>query len=71
VPRWGTEPWIAHAFGPHASAIAIERKPFVFRYASPEQFVTLFRAFYGPVHTAFLALDAHGQAALGSVRLPT
>jgi SAM-dependent methyltransferase len=63
--RWGAEPWIAHTFGLHARAIAVERKAFVFRYASPEQFVSVFRAFYGPIHKAFLALDANGQAALG------
>ena len=69
--RWGTEPWIAQIFGPHARAIAIERKAFVFRYASPEQFVHVFRAFYGPIHKAFLALDANGQAALGGDLIDT
>jgi SAM-dependent methyltransferase len=69
--RWGTEPWIAQTFGPHARAIAIERKAFVFRYASPEHFVHVFRAFYGPIHKAFLALDANGQAALGGDLIDT
>jgi ubiquinone/menaquinone biosynthesis C-methylase UbiE len=69
--RWGTEPWIAQAFGPHARAIATARKAFVFRYASPEQFVQVFRAFYGPIHKAFLALDANGQAALASDLIDT
>jgi SAM-dependent methyltransferase len=69
--RWGTEPWIAQMFGPHARAIAIERKAFVFRYASPEQFVRVFRAFYGPIHKAFLALDANGQAALSGDLIDT
>jgi SAM-dependent methyltransferase len=69
--RWGSEPWIAHTFGPHARAIAIERKAFVFRYASPEHFVHVFRAFYGPIHKAFLALDANGQAALSGDLIDT
>ena len=43
----------------------------MFRYASPEQFVHLFRAFYGPIHKAFLALDANGQAALGADLIDT
>ena len=43
----------------------------MFRYASPEQFVDVFRAFYGPIHKAFLALDADGQAALRGDLLDT
>jgi hypothetical protein len=37
---------------------------FAFRYRSPEHFVDFFRTYYGPVHKAFLALDAAGQQAL-------
>jgi hypothetical protein len=37
---------------------------FAFRYRSPEHWVEVFRNFYGPTHTAFLALDAEGQARL-------
>jgi hypothetical protein len=69
--RWGTESWITETFGPHARSIAVERKTFVFRYASPEQFVEVFRAYYGPIHKAFLALDANGQAALGTDLIET
>src|SRR5499427_7410787 len=53
--RWGTESWITQTFGPPARAIAIEHKAFVFRYPSPENFIDVFRAFYGPIHKAFLA----------------
>ena len=45
---------VDRAHGPH----------FAFRYRSPEHFVDVFRTFYGPVHKAFAALDANGQAAL-------
>jgi SAM-dependent methyltransferase len=69
--RWGTESWLAQTFGPHARAIAVERKVFVFRYTSPQQFVDVFRAFYGPIHKAFLALDANGQAALAADLIDT
>jgi ubiquinone/menaquinone biosynthesis C-methylase UbiE len=62
--RWGTESWMVQTFGPQARAIAIENKAFVFRYRSPEHFMDVLRAFYGPIHKAFLALDADGQAAL-------
>jgi SAM-dependent methyltransferase len=49
-----------------AGAAAIEHtvRDFAFRYESPEHFVDIFRTFYGPVHKAFGALDAAGQAAL-------
>jgi len=68
---WGTESWIAQTFGPQARAIAFEKKAFVFRYHSPEHFVDVFRAFYGPIHKAFLALDPVGQGALASDLIQT
>ena len=60
---WGTDPHLRTLF---QGAAKIENTPrdFVFRYKSAEHFVDIFRSFYGPVHTAFLALDARGQAAL-------
>ena len=69
--RWGTEPWIAQTFGPQARTIAVENRAFVFRYPSPERFIDVFRAFYGPVHKAFLALDTAGQSALAGDLLDT
>jgi SAM-dependent methyltransferase len=69
--RWGTESWIAERFGPHARTIDVERKAFVFRYASPHEFLDVFRAFYGPIHKAFLALDANAQAALAGDLIDT
>ena len=35
-----------------------------FRYRSPEHWIEVFRAFYGPVHKAFAALDGEHQRAL-------
>ena len=69
--RWGTESWIAQTFGPQARTIAVENRAFVFRYPSPERFIEVFRAFYGPVHKAFLALDTAGQSALAGDLLDT
>ena len=69
--RWGTESWLAQTFGSQARAIAIENKAFVFRYQSPERFVDVLRACYGPIHKAFLALDANGQAALAGDLIDT
>ena len=60
---WGTE---AHLQGLFAGAFRMEHttRHFAFRYKSPAHFVDVFRAYYGPTHKAFAALDAGGQAAL-------
>ena len=47
-----------------AASIEHTVRHFAFRYRSPEHLVEVFRTFYGPVHKAFAALDADGQAAL-------
>ena len=60
---WGTKTHIKDLF---TGSVSIEHRfrEFAFRYRSPEHFVDVFRTFYGPVHKAFLALDANGQAEL-------
>ena len=60
---WGTEAHLATLF-PNASGFEHRRRSFAFRYRSAEHWVDVFRAFYGPTHKAFLALDANGQASL-------
>jgi ubiquinone/menaquinone biosynthesis C-methylase UbiE len=62
---WGTEPHVRELFA-EATAIEHTARDFAFRYQSAEHFVDVFRTFYGPVHKAFAALDAGGQAALES-----
>jgi ubiquinone/menaquinone biosynthesis C-methylase UbiE len=59
--RWGDRAWIEGTFGPAATSLTFARKSFVFRYASPQEFMDELRRFYGPIHKAFLALDAQGQ----------
>ena len=61
---WGTESRLAELFGGAASRVDSARKHFVFRYASAEHFIDLFRRFYGPVSKAFSALDEQGQRSL-------
>ena len=61
---WGRKAWIDEVFADKARSIAFDIRAFVFRYHSPEHFVDFFRTYYGPVHKAFLALDADGQQAL-------
>jgi ubiquinone/menaquinone biosynthesis C-methylase UbiE len=62
--RWGTAEWIRAEFGPRAADIHIARKEFMFRYRSPEHWLDVFRKWYGPIHKAFLALNAEGQMKL-------
>lgn len=61
---WGTEARIKEMFGRQASSIVCARRAFVFRYASPQHWLDLFKAYYGPLLKAFAALDSSGQAAL-------
>jgi SAM-dependent methyltransferase len=66
---WGTETRLVELFGPGASDIRTVRKPYVFRYRSAEHWIEVFRAYYGPTHKAFAALDPSGQEALGRALL--
>src|SRR5262245_2409347 len=57
--RWGEEASLGELFGP--VKMRITRKAYTFRYRSAEHFVDFFRAYYGPTHKAFAALDEAGQ----------
>ena len=61
---WGTETRMVELFGPQASDIRATRKHYMFHYRSAEHWVDFFRAYYGPTHKAFAALDAERQDAL-------
>lgn len=61
---WGTRSRLEELFGAGAKDIQVKEKTFAFRYLSPEHWLEVFQAFYGPLHKAFLALDREGQAAL-------
>ena len=60
---WGTEAHIAQLF-PGVTRIEHTVRNFAFRYRSAGHWVDVFRTFYGPVHMAFMSLDADRQAAL-------
>lgn len=62
--RWGTEPGLRELFADGTRELRIEQRTFAFRYRSPEHWLEVFRAWYGPIHRAFAALDDGGQAAL-------
>ena len=53
---WGEQTHLETLFG-EAAAISVRPRTFTFRYASAGHFVDVFRAWYGPVHKAFAALD--------------
>jgi len=63
---WGTRDHLATLFAPHAASIEATRRDYVFRYRSPEHWIDVFRAWYGPVLKAFAALPPEGQAALNN-----
>jgi SAM-dependent methyltransferase len=61
---WGTRARLSEMFDADASSVKAESRIFNFRYRSPEHFLDVFRAFYGPVLKAFAALDAAKQEEL-------
>jgi ubiquinone/menaquinone biosynthesis C-methylase UbiE len=61
---WGTQEWIETAFRAEASSVSAQKRHFTFRYRSPQHFLDVFRAYYGPMLKAFEALGADGGKAL-------
>jgi SAM-dependent methyltransferase len=59
---WGTNAHIQELFAGSAGIDHVSRY-FTFRYRSPQHFVDVFRAYYGPTLKAFAALDRDRQAA--------
>ena len=64
--RWGTEDGLRELFGDGIASLQATRSSFVWRFASAQQYLDLFRTFYGPTHKAFEALDEAGRQALAS-----
>jgi hypothetical protein len=60
---WGTRAHLQELFA-GVSRVEHTVREFTFRYRSPQHWVDVFRAFYGPVHKAFQSLDADHQLAL-------
>jgi ubiquinone/menaquinone biosynthesis C-methylase UbiE len=59
---WGSEATLRSLFP--GRELRIERKLFVFRYRSVDEFLETMRRFYGPTFKAFESLPASGQDAL-------
>jgi SAM-dependent methyltransferase len=62
--RWGTTEHLETLFGAGATQIRSTPRDFMMRYRSAAHWVEVFRTWYGPVHKAFAALSADGQARL-------
>ena len=60
--RWGTEEGVRELFGTCITDARMERRTIDFHFSSAQQFLDLFRDFYGPVLKAFAALDAGASA---------
>jgi SAM-dependent methyltransferase len=63
---WGTRGRITELFGTQAASISVEPRDFVFRYRSPDHWLEVFKAYYGPLLKAFAALDPVAQSALAT-----
>jgi SAM-dependent methyltransferase len=63
-PQWGTEERVRELLGDAVSRLDMQRRTFVFRFRSPDDFATFFHDNYGPVHKAFGALDEPGRERL-------
>ena len=64
--RWGTEDGLRELFGDAVTELRATRQSFVWRFASAQQYVDLFRTYYGPTLKAFAALDETGQQTLAA-----
>ena len=58
---WGTRARLDALFGRAAKTIRAEPRHFTFRYRSPEHWVEVFRACYGPMTRLYAALDTAKQ----------
>ncbi|MCB1926665.1 MAG: class I SAM-dependent methyltransferase [Rhodocyclaceae bacterium] len=54
---WGTEAHLETLFEGRCREIRSETRQFVFRYRSAAHWLDVFRAYYGPMHKAFEAVD--------------
>jgi ubiquinone/menaquinone biosynthesis C-methylase UbiE len=64
--RWGTAEGLRELFGSAAAELRTATRVFTFHSRSAEHWLEVFRTYYGPLHRAFAALDASGQAALAA-----
>jgi SAM-dependent methyltransferase len=63
-PLWGSEEHVRALLGDEVDDLRAEKHTMSQRFRSPQEFVDLFRDFYGPVVKAFEALDDAGKESL-------
>jgi SAM-dependent methyltransferase len=61
---WGTGERLRQLLGDAVASLQVMPRDFVFRFRSAEEFVEVFRRWYGPTHKAFEAVGDAGSAAL-------
>jgi SAM-dependent methyltransferase len=61
---WGTEERLRVLFGNGIASLRAKRQGYVLRYHSPEHWIEYYRTHFGPILTAFDALDEPGKQAL-------
>ena len=61
---WGTEARVRELLGDGVASLQATPRQFVFRFRSPQHFVDVFRHTFGPVMSAFRALDETKQEQL-------
>lgn len=61
---WGTDEFCQTHFAPKTTDTNVTSRWFVFRYPSPQQWLEIFRTYYGPTLKAFEALAPEKRTAL-------
>lgn len=61
---WGTEERLQELFGDGVSDLVLKNREWNFRYRSPEHWLEVFRAYFGPIITAFARVGDEGAQAL-------
>jgi SAM-dependent methyltransferase len=61
---WGTESHLRELLGDGIESLETVERTFTFRFTSAEEFVTVFRDWYGPTLKAFAALEGDARDAL-------
>lgn len=64
--QWGTEERLRELFGDEIAELRAEKRHYVFRSRSAQDFVAYWRRFYGPTMKAFEAVGDSGRAGLES-----
>src|SRR5215207_320824 len=62
-PLWGTEDHVRELLGDGVRDLRLRRREYTWRFTSPEEFVELFRDYYGPTVAAFGGLEPEGRDA--------